>query len=132
MIEVVMAVLKKDGKYLLAQRPLEKHYGGLWEFPGGKVETGESPSEAIFREIKEELNIEVISIKELPAYEYIASTDKKLLFRPIQCDWVSSDISLREHVDMCWAVLNELDHLELAPPDYPLVEALRTLERSIN
>ena len=124
MIEVVMAVLRKDGKYLLAQRPLEKHYGGLWEFPGGKIETGESPSEAIVREIKEELDIEIVSIKELPAYEYVASTGSKLLFRPIQCEWVSGDISLREHVDMCWAVLNELEHLDLAPPDYPLVEAL--------
>ena len=60
--EVVAAVLfKPDGSYLLAQRPAGKAYAGYWEFPGGKVEPGESLDEAIRREIREELDIEVIS-----------------------------------------------------------------------
>lgn len=58
MIDVVAAILIEDGKLMLAQRPAGKHMGLRWEFPGGKVEKGETPEAALERELKEELNIE--------------------------------------------------------------------------
>ena len=58
MIDVVAAILIRDGKLMLAQRPAGKHMGLRWEFPGGKVEKGETPEAALQRELKEELNIE--------------------------------------------------------------------------
>ena len=59
-VEVAVAVLQKpDGSFLLAQRPTGKEYAGYWEFPGGKVESGETPRDALVRELHEELGIEV-------------------------------------------------------------------------
>lgn len=63
MIEVVAGVIYKDNKFLIAQRNLKKAQGGLWEFPGGKVEKGESYENALTREIKEEFNAN-IEVKE--------------------------------------------------------------------
>ncbi len=58
LLVVAAAVLDADGRVLLAQRPAHKHHGGLWEFPGGKVEIGESPERALLRELREELGVE--------------------------------------------------------------------------
>lgn len=59
MLVVAGALQRSDGFWLMHQRPLEKHHGGLWEFPGGKVELSEIPYKALFRELKEELGIEI-------------------------------------------------------------------------
>lgn len=59
MLVVAGALQHEDGRWLMHKRPLEKHHGGLWEFPGGKVESGESPVNALIRELREELGISV-------------------------------------------------------------------------
>lgn len=71
-INVVAAAIEKDGKIFCAQRPEGKSLGGYWEFPGGKLEEGESPEEALIREIYEELNskIEIISFVNESSYDY--------------------------------------------------------------
>ena len=71
-INVVAAAIEKDGKIFCAQRPEGKSLGGYWEFPGGKLEEGESPEEALIREIYEELNskIEIISFVNEASYDY--------------------------------------------------------------
>lgn len=62
-IEVVAAVIERDGKFLIAQRPADKHKGGCWEFPGGKIERGESSRQALVRELKEEVGITIGSAR---------------------------------------------------------------------
>ncbi|MBI2131755.1 MAG: NUDIX domain-containing protein, partial [Candidatus Tectomicrobia bacterium] len=57
-LEVVAAVVRRGGEILICQRPDGAHLGGLWEFPGGKIESGESPEEALARELREELEVE--------------------------------------------------------------------------
>ena len=71
-IHVVAAAIEKDGKIFCAQRPEGKSLGGFWEFPGGKLEAGESPEQALIREIQEELNseIEIISFVNEASYDY--------------------------------------------------------------
>ena len=78
-INVVAAAIEKDGKIFCAQRPEGKSLGGYWEFPGGKLEEGESPEEALIREIYEELNskIEIISFVNEASYDYDFGTDRK-------------------------------------------------------
>ena len=58
-VQVAAAIIYRNGKVLIAKRPISKHKGGMWEFPGGKIESGESEQAALARELKEELNIEI-------------------------------------------------------------------------
>ena len=67
-IPVVAAVIIREGRYLVAQRPPNKHLALKWEFPGGKVEKGESPDAALLREIREELGCPLLILKALPCY----------------------------------------------------------------
>ena len=75
-IHVVAAAIEKDGKIFCAQRPEGKSLGGFWEFPGGKLEAGESPEQALIREIQEELNseIEIISFGVLTTLSFLKVT----------------------------------------------------------
>ena len=68
-IEVVAAIIKKDDFYLIAQR-LKGEFSGLWEFPGGKLEEGETPVQALKREIKEEMDIEIYNVQYFETIQY--------------------------------------------------------------
>lgn len=76
-LDVVAAIIERDGKILLAQRPLHADQSGMWEFAGGKVESGESQPEALFRELREELGIEAV------VGRYIASHQREVSGRLI-------------------------------------------------
>ena len=70
-IKVSMGIiLDSEGKILIAQRNLQKNFGGMWEFPGGKQEYNESPEQTLIRELKEELSIEVEVLRSFPPYDY--------------------------------------------------------------
>ena len=99
------AAIEKDGKIFCAQRPEGKSLGGYWEFPGGKLEEGELPEEALIREIHEELNsqIEIISF---------------------HARLVSGNLDLLEHQDSAWLEPNRLKTLNWAPVDRLAVELL--------
>ncbi|MGF6420735.1 (d)CTP diphosphatase [Lelliottia sp. 489] len=76
-LDVVAAILEKDGKILLAQRPAQADQAGMWEFAGGKVEAGETQPEALIRELREELGIEALPV------QYVASHQRKVSGRLI-------------------------------------------------
>lgn len=116
MIEVVAGVIYKDNKFLIAQRNLKKAQGGLWEFPGGKVEKGESYENALTREIKEEFNASI------EVQEYIGENihhypekDIKLLFYKARL--LSEKIELLEHEDYKWITKEDKDNFEFAEAD---------------
>jgi len=115
---------------LLAQRPAHKHLGGKWEFPGGKVEPGESPHEALKREINEELGCDFVPRAELPrsVHRYETITIEMI---PIvgQLAESSTDPIYHEHEAVAWARPEELPDYDLAPADYPVVEAYREHQR---
>lgn len=116
-IRVAAAVICKDGLYLLAKRPAHKAQGGLWEFPGGKIEQGETAQVALARELVEELdarNITVGALVGASKYDYGNTVVH------IEAYWVTCDLdSLRnlEHEKIEWFAPTALNRIALAPAD---------------
>lgn len=123
-IEVVGAVVVRDGLVLCAQRGAHGELPLHWEFPGGKVEPGESPREALAREILEELGCRVAvgDQVERTAYAYDFGTVTLTTF---WCDLVSDEPVLTEHAELRWVAPDALAELDWAPADVPAVEAVR-------
>lgn len=125
-IEVVAAVIYKDNKILCVKRGSHKFdYISLkFEFPGGKIEIGETKEEALLREIKEELDMNIEIQKEFLTvfYEY---PDFKITMHSFICTCKSEFFSLKEHVEFRWLLKTELSSLDWAAADIPIVEKLR-------
>ena len=125
MTDVVCGVIEDgDGRFLACLRPAGKRLGGLWEFPGGKVEPGESPEVALVRELEEELGIVVVTTDPLNpvswSYEF---GDIRLL--PYHCRIISGTICPHEHEQVVWCAPQDFDSLEWAPADLPVIDQLR-------
>lgn len=116
MIEVVAGVIYKNNKFLIAQRNLKKAQGGLWEFPGGKVEKNESYESALMREIKEELNAD-IEVNEYigESIHHYPEKDIKLIF--YKAKLLSEKVELLEHESCKWIIKDEKDKFEFAGAD---------------
>ncbi|RRD31067.1 (deoxy)nucleoside triphosphate pyrophosphohydrolase [Streptococcus minor] len=123
-INVVAAAIEKNGLIFCAQRPKGKSLGGFWEFPGGKLEQGESPEEALIREIKEEFDseIEVISFLNEASYEYDFGI---VTMKTYLSKLINGELQLLEHQDSKWLPIEELSELEWAPVDIPAVKCLQ-------
>ena len=125
-MKVVLALLyDQSGKVLIAQRPEHKSYGGLWEFPGGKVEPNETPEEALRREIIEELGVEVMPEQSHPPYKHENDRGEKLTFYPITCSWLPTKLTLNEHQRALFVDVSRVTDWPLAPPD---LDALKYLQ----
>ncbi|HBV87425.1 MAG TPA: 8-oxo-dGTP diphosphatase MutT [Desulfosporosinus sp.] len=124
MKEVTAAVIIKDKRVLIAQRTKDDKLAGKWEFPGGKIEPGETLQECLKREIKEELevDIDVLDFFGESIYNYPGGTIKLMAY---WCEWISGDFTLKVHSQIVWANRNELDLYDFAPADIPLVEKLK-------
>ena len=123
---VICAVIVRDGRALLARRAPGQKHEGLWEFPGGKMEPGETPEAAIVREIEEELKVTIAP---------------KTLVTTVECDYpkfhltmhcflssiVKGEICLVEHEAAKWLSPDELDSVDWLPADVEVVEKLKTL-----
>ena len=124
MIDVVAAVIQnKEGKILIAQRNLKKSQGGLWEFPGGKIEPNETKEEAIIREIKEEMDID-IEAKKFIDQKIFNYPDKDINLIAIECKQIKGDIKLNEHEYIKWVNKNELRNFNFAPADEFIVQTI--------
>lgn len=123
-IYVVGAVIKRDNKILCAQRGKEKSLPLKWEFPGGKIEKGETPQQALKRELDEEMRC-TISIGEAiedTAYEYDFGI---VNLKTYYCELVEGEPVLTEHVAIKWLAPEELSFLDWAPADIPAIEKIR-------
>lgn len=130
-IEVVGAVIVRDGLVLCVQRGRDGELPDLWEFPGGKIEPGETRGAALSREIREELLAEVC------VGEHIVTTVHQYPFAEVTlstfyCVLLSSGVTLTEHQAMAWLLPSELKTLEWAPADVPTVERLPELFDSLS
>lgn len=128
---VCLVAIDRDNQILATQRAEDKQLGLLWEFPGGKIDTGESAEEALRREIMEELGIELEALTRLPAVTHVYD------FGTIQLIPFLSKVDKRPQLDELnahaaaqWIALDDCDQLQWAPADLPIIEMLRHTELS--
>lgn len=122
------ALIDPDGRVLLSQRPPEKHMAGLWEFPGGKIETGERPEDALIRELHEELSI---TVREpcLAPLTFVSHSypDFHLLMPLYVCRRWEGFVRANEGQLVKWVRVEDLGKYEMPPADRPLLPVLRDL-----
>ena len=125
MTEVVAALIERDGAFLICQRPANKARGLLWEFPGGKIEPGESGPEALARECREELGIDVRVGEPVGdvTYEYPDLTVHLRLYRAVI---EAGEPQKLEHNDLRFIRASEIPAYAFCPADEPLLEAIQT------
>jgi 8-oxo-dGTP diphosphatase len=122
------ALIDVDGRVLLAQRPAGKSMAGLWEFPGGKVESGERPEDSLIRELKEELGIVVREACLAPlTFASHAYPEFHLLMPLFVCRRWDGTVTPREGQRLAWVRPNRLREYPMPPADEPLVAHLTSL-----
>ena len=124
-IEVVAAILHRDGAYFATQRGYGE-FEGMWEFPGGKIEPGESREVALKREIQEELGID-ITIDEFLCTTNYDYPSFHLTMHCYLCSIASGDIELREHKSALWLTSDRLDDVAWLPADKEVIDKLKSL-----
>lgn len=125
LLVVACALVDADRRVLIAQRPEGKSLAGLWEFPGGKVEPGETPEEALIRELREELDIETKSACLAPVSFASHSYENLHLLMPLYAcrKWQGTPVA-REHAALKWVRPQALRDYPMPPADEPLIAAL--------
>ncbi len=122
------ALIDSDGRVLIARRPPQKAMAGLWEFPGGKIEAGERPEEALIRELAEELGIMVKEPCLAPfTFASHAYPDFQLLMPLYVCRRWEGIAVPREHSALKWVLPRELTQYPMPAADLPLIPMLRDL-----
>lgn len=123
MIVVSAAIIHRDDKILITQRLEGKHMEFLWEFPGGKVEEGESPEECIVREIMEELGIkiEVMNIFDVVYHKY---DDKAILLLVYDCEYISGEPKAIECNAFNWIKIDEINSYKFTYADEKVVRKM--------
>lgn len=126
LLVVACALVDTDGRVLIAQRPPGKQLAGLWEFPGGKLEPGETPEQALVRELREELGIEVTQACLAPFVFTTHAYESFHLLMPLWlCRRWSGVVQAREHSAVAWVKPAKLADYPMPPADEPLVAYLR-------
>jgi mutator protein MutT len=126
MIEVTAAIIAKDGLVLAARRRNGAHLAGFWEFPGGKIETKETPEECLYRELEEEFHIKtrVGAFIGESTYDYGNEVVRLLAYN---VEHLAGDFQLIDHDELRWLTLDELYTVQWAPADIPLVEQYKAM-----
>ena len=121
--QVTAAVIEKDGRILIAQRPKGRALGGKWEFPGGKIEPGETAEACLKRELREEFDIESEVGKFIIAsqFRYCLVPIELLAYR---VKHISGEFKVNEHEEIRWVPPSELSSYDFMPADTPIVKLL--------
>ncbi|MGF1619258.1 MAG: 8-oxo-dGTP diphosphatase MutT [Rhodomicrobiaceae bacterium] len=128
LLVAALALVDEDGRILLTQRPEGKSMAGLWEFPGGKVEKGETPEAALIREIREELGIELRAPCIAPLTFASHSYESFHLLMPLfVCRRWEGDVEPLEGQGLAWVRANRLRDYPMPPADIPLIPVLQDL-----
>lgn len=120
-IQVVACIIEKNGKFLITKRLKHSHLGHLWEFPGGKLEQGESLEDCAIRECREEIDVEVRPVKRLQdlRHDY---PEKSLHLYFMLCELVSGTPRAVECAEWCWAAPEEFSRFEFPEGDKRIIE----------
>ncbi len=126
-LEVTAAIIRQDGKFLICQRPANKNCGLLWEFPGGKIEPGETGEQCIIRECQEELGVTLRVERELTdiTHEY---PDRIVHLHFFLCDIVQGELERKEHNAFAWITSEEIPQYEFCPADKKMLQSLQQQE----
>ncbi len=122
-IKVCAAVIYHQGKILITLRPQDKRLGGYWEFPGGKIEAGESPEAALQRELREELDIK-IEVGALIETVHHCYEWGKVVILAYACTWKSGTIKHLEVSDHRWVAAKNLLDYDILAADQPIIKKL--------
>ena len=124
-IKVVAAILQKEDKILIARKKQGKPLAGYFEFPGGKIEEGETPEESLIRELMEEMIIK-IAVKEYigeSVYDY--GNNKVISLLGYTAEIIDGEIKLSDHDIYEWVTLEQINNYKIAPADIPLINKLK-------
>ncbi len=119
-LRVCCAVLIKNGRVFAARRGRNARHALQWEFPGGKVEEGESDEQCLHRELKEELKMEVSIIRQMPGVKHIYDTFEIELI-PFLCEQINQTITAKEHEETAWFSQDEMNQVSWSAADKVLV-----------
>jgi 8-oxo-dGTP diphosphatase len=126
LLVAAVALIDADGRVLLARRPEGKEMAGLWEFPGGKVETGETPETALIRELHEELGIDTWASCLAPlTFASHSYPDFHLLMPVFACRRWEGNIGAAEGQELAWVRKGDLRDYPMPPADVPLIAVLQ-------
>jgi len=125
-VEVVAAIVVSNNQFLCTQRGESKfsYISKKWEFPGGKVEPNETQEEALIREVQEELHMDISISQHFLTVEH-TYPDFKIIMHSFLCQSESKELELTEHLEAKWLGKNELDTLDWAAADIPIVDELK-------
>ena len=125
MIDVAAALIEnREGRLLIARRKQEISLGGYWEFPGGKIEPGESPAECIVRELREEMDMHIETGDILAETVHDYGNGKVVHLIGVRAILVGGRVRLQYHDDIRWVTLSEIQDYLFAPADEAIVECL--------
>ncbi len=125
-IHVVAAIVPRNGRFLLTQRLPGSHMGGYWEFPGGKIEAGETHEESLVRELREELGVSVDGVETLWTLEH-EYPQKRVTLHFLRAQIVGGEVRPLEVADFGWFLPEEMEALPILPADLPVVARLAEL-----
>jgi 8-oxo-dGTP diphosphatase len=123
-MKVTAAIIIKDHKILIAQKGAQGRFAYKWEFPGGKIDPGETPEQCIVRELLEELKIGIQVDRFFTECIHVYPTGR-IIVLAYYCSWKSGDITLTEHNAYKWITVAELDQYNFAPADILLADKLK-------
>jgi 8-oxo-dGTP diphosphatase len=126
-IHVTCAIIEQNGKVLATQRSTAMSMPLKWEFPGGKIDPGETPEECLRREVREELHIEIEVGASLQPVSH-AYADFRVTLYPFICAIRSGEIVLHEHAKLVWLLPEELQNLDWAEADLPVLQDYRRIK----
>ena len=121
---VVCAIIEIDGRFLIARRPEGRHLERKWEFPGGKAEPGESESDALHRELMEELGVRVEIIERLTPVEH-SYPDLSLRLVPFRCRIIDGQPIACDHEELRWIGIDEAGDFDFPEADAPVLDEYR-------
>ncbi len=122
--DIALAIVRRDATFLVSRRPAGVHLGGLWEFPGGKIEAGETPTAAALRELFEETTVQAAVERVLEPIEH-RYDDRVVRLVPVLCTWLRGEARALASDACRWVTLDELDRLDMPVVNARLLDSLR-------